>query len=173
VKDFRKSIDVMSKALLLDPGLKKHKAVPTYINRNLILGNHWIRQNTIKLIKENFAQDTAEDVKFLLVSLNDEKFDTDDRWDLYQFLKFRGVTEGILEESFWTAQLRWSTSCRNRVAASTWFAQNGHRGHVQFLKGEAAKKSFNLSTGKTQSAACYKTQLQEAIDACARRKTAP
>ncbi|PKN46827.1 MAG: hypothetical protein CVU59_04875, partial [Deltaproteobacteria bacterium HGW-Deltaproteobacteria-17] len=93
VKDFRKSIDVMSKALMLDPALKKHKAVPTYINRNLILGSHWIRQNTLKLIKENFGQDKAEDVKFLLATLNDEKFDADDRYELYQFLKFRGVSE--------------------------------------------------------------------------------
>ncbi|MBU1244048.1 protein kinase [Myxococcota bacterium] len=173
VKDFRKSIDVMSKALLLDPELKKHKAVPTYINRNLLQGSHWIRQNTLKLIKENFGQDKAEDVKFLLTTLNDEKFDADDRYELYQFLKFRGVSEGILEESFWTAQLRWSTTCRNRIAAATWFSQNGHRGHVDFLKSEVAKKYFNLGSGKTQSSSCYKTQLQAAIAACSRRKPAP
>ena len=173
VKDFRKSIESMGKALMLDPTLKKHKAVPTYINRNLILGSHWIRQNTLKLIKENFGQDKTEDVKFLLVSLNDEKFDADDRYDLYQFLKFRGITEGIDEGNFWTSQLRWSTTCRNRLEAATWFTKNGHRGHVDFLKSEAAKKSFNLSTGKTQSTACYRTQLQDAIAACAKRTAAP
>ncbi len=173
IKDFRKSIDVMSKALMLDPSLKKHKAVPTYINRNLVLGSSWMRQNTLKLIKENFGQDKAEDVKFLLATLNDEKFDADDRHELYQFLKFRGITEGILEENFWTAQLRWSTACRNKVEAAIWFSQNGHRGHVEFLKAEAAKKSFNLSTGKTQSTSCYRTQLLDAIAACSKRKPAP
>ena len=173
IKDYRKSIDVMSKALLLDPNLKKHKAVPSYIIRNLLVGSHWIRQNTLKLIKENFGQDPPEDLKFLLTAQNDDKFDADDRYELYHFLKSHGVTEGIIEESFWTSQLRWSTTCKNRREASVWFTQNGHRGHLEFLKGEAAKKSFNLSTGKTMSTACYRDQLAEAVAASAKRRAAP
>lgn len=173
LKDLRRSIDVMSKALLLDPNLKRHKAVPSYINRNLIIGGHQTRATTLTLIMENFGQDKPEDLKFLLTALNDDKFDADHRYDLYQWMKSHGVTEGINEESFWTSQLRWSTSCKNRLEASTWFARNGHRGHVDFLKLEVAKKTFPLGQGRNMSTSCYRKQLAEAVDACQKRTAAP
>ena len=172
-KDLRKSIDLMSKALMLDPTLKKHKAVPSYINRNLLSSTHWIRYNTLKLIMENFGQDKPEDLKFLLTALNDDKFDADHRYDLYQWLKSHGVTEGITEESFWMSQLRWSVSCKNRLEASNWFSQNGHRGHVDFLKFEAGKKVFPMGTGRNMSTSCYRKQLAEAVEACQKRPAAP
>ncbi len=173
VRDYNRSIDSMSKALLLDPSLKRNRSVPSYISRMLVDGSHWMRQKALKLIKENFGQDSAEDVKFLLPTVNDDKFDADDRYELYQFLKTRQVTVGIDEERFWMAQLRWSTNCKNRLEAAIWFKQNGHRGHLDFLKNEAAKKTFKLSTGRSQSTACYREQLQEAVEACSHRKVSP
>jgi len=173
IKDYNRSIESMSKALLLDASLKRNRSVPSYINRMLVEGSHWMRQKTLKLIKENFAQDSAEDLRFLLTSVNDDKFDADDRYELYQFLKTHQVTVGIDEERFWMAQLRWSTSCKNRREAAVWFIQNGHRGHVAFLKAEAGKKFFNLPTGKTQSSACYRDQLKEALEVSAKRQAKP
>lgn len=169
IKDYNRSIESMGKALLLDASLKRNRSVPSYINRMLVEGNHWMRQKTLKMIKENFTQDSAEELKFLLPAINDDKFDADDRYELYQFLKTHQVTVGIDEEHFWMAQLRWSTSCKNRREASVWFQQNGHRGHVAFLKAEMSKKKFQLATGKSQSTACYRDQLKEALEAASKR----
>ncbi len=169
-KEQRRAIESMSKALLMDPALKKNKAVGSFINRNMIQGNHWIRLNTLRLIREAFAQDSAEDVKFLLATLNNEKMDADDRYQLYQFLLLKGVREGIQEENFWTAQIRFSTDCKNRTEAANWFFQNGHKGNVKMLKAEAAKKHFNVGSGKRLSSACFRPQLMDAIKQSSKRE---
>ncbi|MBU1243068.1 protein kinase [Myxococcota bacterium] len=176
LRDFRKSLDSLGKALQIDPLLKREKALHAVLNHNLILGTHWQRQLTLRLIREHYMKATPEEVSFLLVALNDDKFDTDHRYELHKFVTARGFSRGIDEERFWTAQLSGSTTCRNRLEAAGWFRKNGHRGNVAFLKAEAAKRFFHLSSGTTQSSDCYRAVLLDAVTAAAGRepgKTAP
>ncbi len=164
-KSIRKSVEALSSALALDPELKKDPALHVHLNNSLLGKNHWHRQLTLKLILEHFAQAAPEELKFLLTALNDEKFDTDDRYKLYTFVKSRGLVEGIDEEGYFTQQLRWGTSCERRLEAAEWFKKNGNRGNVSFLKIETAKRSFPLASGVTQSSDCYRAVLQEAVTA--------
>jgi serine/threonine-protein kinase len=162
-RSLRRSMDTIAGILVQDPGLKNDPALHAHLNNTLLSRNHWHRQLTLKLIREQFSQATPLELKFLLVALNDVKFDTDHRHELYLFLKSRGLTEGIDEEGFWTAQLRWGTSCGLRLEASQWFKEHGHRGNLTILKAEAAKRFFHLHTGSTQSSDCYRPTLLEAV----------
>jgi len=164
-KSIRKSVESLSDALTRDPELKKDPALHAHLNASLLGKNHWHRQLTLNLILEHFAQAEPEELKFLLLVINDEKFDTDDRYKLYTFVKSRGLVEGIDEAGYFTQQLRWGTSCERRLEAAEWFKKYGHRGNVSFLKAETAKRSFPLASGVTQSSDCYRAVLQEAVTA--------
>ena len=167
--NIRKSIEAIAGALTLDPELKKDSALHAHLNANLLKGSHWHRLQTMKLLRQHFAQTAAAELKFLLVALNDEKFDTNFRHELYSFVKSRGLTEGIDEEGYSTSQLRWGTSCEHRLEAAMWFKMNGHQGNVAFLRTEAAKRSFLLSSGVLESTDCYSTSLLDAMNACSLR----
>ncbi len=171
-KSIRKSIEALSNALRSDPALLADPALHAHLNASLLGRNHWHRQLTMKLIREHYAEASSDEVRFLLVALNDEKFDTDDRHELYTFVRSRGLSGGIDEEGYFTQQLRWGTSCEHRLEAARWFKEHGHRGNVAFLKAEAEKRSFHLASGVTQSSDCYRAVLQEAVSAAEGRTPA-
>ncbi len=171
--NFAKSLASLNKALLLKPSLKTKPLISKNIIRYFSHKNQWVRTTALKLVKETYAAETGDKLSFLVKVVNDNKVDADDRYRLFQFLKEKAATKGVVELDLWKHQLIFSTMCNVRLQASIWYQKNGIKDDLEFLMAMYKKKFFLTGAGKRASSSCYDADLAKALRLSKKRKKRP
>jgi serine/threonine protein kinase len=163
IKNTKRSLNSLQKALLVKADLRKKVDVQKYLNDHMAHKKYWVRHKTLTIIKEAFAKDKNKALKFLETTINNNKVDADDRYTIFLFVQGNGLKPVLKEHNFWKSQLRWSTKCTIKKSASNWFIKNAVKKDLPFLITEYKRGYYLTGNARKASTKCYKSLVGQAI----------